>query len=52
MEIAAASGREFVVGQDSIVEVAGIGGHSDANLAKVADAIDFSGFVFGLGDAW
>src|SRR5438045_4112372 len=51
MEILAACGGEFVGGQDFVVVIARVGGHPDANLPQIAEAIGFFGFVFGPGES-
>jgi hypothetical protein len=51
MEIAATNGCKFVSRQNAIGVVGGVRVHADADLAKVADAIDFFRFFFGLRDA-
>src|SRR5882724_6536714 len=46
MEIAAANGSELVSRKNPIVVIARVGGHTDANLAKIADAIHLFGLFF------
>jgi hypothetical protein len=51
MEILAADGGKFVRRQNFVVVVARIGGHTNTNLAEVAEAIRPLSFVFGSGES-